>query len=55
MKIPIFNDVASNNSLIQNEIKELVERFGVNIFQPTVTRKLKKMNLSRKRLSLVSI
>jgi len=50
----ILNTVACNNVVIQSEIVEKIkENLNNSISQPTVSRRLKKLNITRKRLSLV--
>ncbi|KAI0980540.1 hypothetical protein GJ496_011220 [Pomphorhynchus laevis] len=48
--------VISCNSFIQKEIKEKVnEQFRVMMSQPTISRKLKKLGITRKRLTCIPI
>lgn len=50
----IFNSVSCNNSLIQKELATIIENHeNITISQPTISRKLSKMQISRKRLTLV--
>jgi len=50
----LYNAVACDNAMIQSEMANKVfETTGVTLSQPTVSRKLKKMKISRKRLVLV--
>lgn len=50
----IFNQIACDNSLIQSELKDKVqEQFGTTMSQSTISRKLKKIGLPRKRLSMI--
>jgi len=52
----VFTAVVSNNELIQSEIvTDILENSGVKLSQPTVSRKLKKIGFSRKRLCKVPI
>lgn len=50
----IFNTISCNNSLIQKEImQEISNTLNIQISQATVSRKIKKLKISRKRLSLI--
>lgn len=50
----IFNSVSCNNEIIQKEIVHQVsEGCGIKYNQSTISRKLKKLNYTRKRLSLI--
>jgi transposase len=52
----IFNEISINNSSKQSEIKDkILETHNVNISIPTISRKLKKLKITRKRLTLVPI
>lgn len=52
----IFNCLSCNNSLIQKEISEkLLETTQSRVSASTISRKIKKMNFSRKRLSLIPV
>lgn len=53
-EMTIFNAVSCNNILTQNEIKQILGSSNlVELSQPTICRKLKKLKLTRKRLSLI--
>ena len=50
----IFNAVACNNSLIIDEIKEKEDdQLGINVSNATISRKMKQMTITHKRLVLV--
>jgi predicted transcriptional regulator len=50
----LFNSVATNNSLIQKELRSIVEeRYSIQISQSSISRRLSKMRLTRKRLTFV--
>ena len=50
----LFNTVSRNNSMIQKEMQEyLATHDNASISQPTISRKLKKLKITRKRLSLI--
>ena len=52
----IFNMLSVDNSLIQREIQaKVTENLGVKLSQPTISRKIRKINFTRKRLTLISI
>ena len=52
--ISLFNFVAVNNAHIQNEMRgELQMASSLNVFQ--LSRKLQKLNITRKRLSLIPV
>ena len=51
MEKVIFNTVSCNDYHIQEEVKA---KFNENISQSTISRKLTKMKIARKRLSLIS-
>ena len=53
-KLFIMNSVACNNVLIQQEIADKIKQdMNIIVFQPTISRKLKKLKITRKKLSLV--
>ena len=48
--------MALKNSLTQNEIKEIVQESGLGcISRSTISRKLKKMKITRKRVTLMPV
>lgn len=48
------NIVLSNNSVIQSEMRTiLVESYNINTSNSTISRKLKKLGITRKRLSII--
>jgi len=50
----LFNTVSCNNALVQSEMSAKVNEItGVKFSQSTISRKLKKMKMTRKRLTLV--
>ena len=50
----IMNSVSCNNVLIQREIADKIkENMNIIVSQPTISRKLKRLKITRKRLSLV--
>ena len=50
----LYNVVSCNNAMIQSEMaNKVLESTGVTLSQPTISRKLKKMKVTRKRLVLV--
>lgn len=52
----IYNAVVANNLLTQEDIRTIVLEAGAGgISQPTISRRLKKLNLTRKRVSLAPI
>jgi transposase len=52
----IKNIIACNNDLTLNEISnELYVRTNIKLSVPTISRRLKKLGISRKRLSLIPV
>jgi len=52
----IFNMLSVDNSLIQREIQaKVTENLGVKLSQPTISRKIRKINFTRNRLTLISM
>lgn len=50
----IHNSISCNNSLILDEIKDVIlEKLGTTVSRSSISRKLKKMEITRKRLVLV--
>jgi len=50
----LFNTIACNNALVQSELKtSIYESHQIELSNSTISRKLKKMKISRKRLSLI--
>ena len=52
----LFNIVAVNNAQVQNEMRaKLQSASNLNVSQSTISRKLKKFKITRKRLSLIPV
>lgn len=50
----IFNQIACENSLVQKEIQlKLHDQLNVDVSQSTISRKIKRIGMSRKRLTLI--
>ena len=52
----IYNTILCNNSCVIKEIKaEVCQKTGVDLSESSISRKIKRMNITRKRLSKVPI
>lgn len=52
----IFNSLSCNSSFVQKEISDVVfQKHNIRLSQPTISRKIGKINFTRKKLALVPV